>query len=366
MAARPGQAARVTEDASKDASKSLKQQQRRLELEMKAKLDKQMEVMEAQMKATMEAQFAAKLQQMGMPMAGGQPTGGKGRAKAGGVSKRRSSDFQAGSASGMQGPAEPAHPAMDVSRDMTYEEKSQMSAGINKLRSENLLKVVDIIRTNMPSLGKEGEEIQVDLNTLDRRTLWELHKFVHACLNKNKAKPKKAPTQTTASRTLAAQQTLAGTEQRIAQLQRSLAAHGAGSSGTALSSARGADDFGHDDSLSGSDSEGELTSAAAPAGGAAGGAGYYAGFAQTKAQSDRERQDAERRRQEAERSAAAKRGQREEQERARIERERAAARAAQAAGGSGIDMLGQSNAMASFEDGTDTFDFSGLDEYGES
>ena len=52
--------------------------------------------------------------------------------------------------------------------------------------------------------------------------------------------------------------------------------------------------------------------------------------------------------------------------RARIERERAAARAAQAAGGSGIDMLGQSNAMASFEDGTDTFDFSGLDEYGES
>ena len=87
-------------------------------------------------------------------------------------------------------------------------------------------------------------------------------------------------------------------------------------------------------------------------------------FAQSKAQSDREQQESERRRQDAEREAAAKRRQKEEHEKARIERERAAARAANE-DGDGIDMLGQSNMMASFADGSGTFDFSGLDEYGD-
>jgi hypothetical protein len=258
-------------------------------------------------------------------------------------------------AGGAAGAMVPVEPPIDDSRDMTFEEKSQLSAGINKLRSDNLVRVVQIIRTNMPSLTDADGEIEVDINALDRKTLWELHRFVNACLNKNKVKTKKAPAQTTASRTLQAQQAQALSEQRIAQLQQSLAATSGGIAG------QDGDDFGHGGSASYSDSEGDLTVGAS----GAGGGGYYDGFAQSKAQSDRDRQEAERKRQEAERQAAERRRQKEEQEKARIERERAAARAANQGGGGGIDMLGQSNMMASFEGRTDTFDFQ-LDEYGES
>ncbi|EOD22670.1 hypothetical protein EMIHUDRAFT_55781, partial [Emiliania huxleyi CCMP1516] len=75
-----------------------------------------------------------------------------------------------------------AEAPIDLSRDMTYEEKTQLSAGINKLKSDNLGRVVSIIRENMPSLGNGTDEIEVDINALDRKTLWELHRFVNACL----------------------------------------------------------------------------------------------------------------------------------------------------------------------------------------
>lgn len=341
-----------------ETSRSLKQHKI-----MQRKMQQQLE----EMKALLEQQkkdMAMQLQQQLFGMAGAplvaspmmQPAAGGRTARGGGPSKRKAAAANpyAGGAAGAMVLAEPP---IDDSRDMTFEEKSQLSAGINKLRSDNLVKVVQIIRTNMPSLSDADGEIEVDINALDRKTLWELHRYVNACLNKNKAKTKKAPTQTTASRTLQAQQAQALSEQRIAQLQQSLAA----SSGGGGIAGQNGDDFAHGDSASYSDSEGDLTVGAS----GVGGGGYYDGFAQSKAQSDRDRQEAERKRQEAERQAAERRRQKEEQEKARIQRERAAARAANEGGGGGIDMLGQSNMMASFEGGADTFDFP-LDEYGET
>jgi len=301
---------------------------------------KQMQDMQRQMMEMQKQQLA--MQQQGMAAV---PPGGGGRG-----SKRPRPPNRA--------MVEAKEAPIDLSRDMTYEEKTQLSAGINKLKSDNLGRVVSIIRENMPSLGNGTDEIEVDFNALDRKTLWELHRFVNACLKKKPTK--KAAQHTTASRMLGAQQAKAQTEQRIAQLQQSLqASHGAASSGGGggISLARqDTDDFGGNDSPSDSDSDG--------GGSPGGGGGYYEQFAQSKAQSDREQQESERRRQDAEREAAAKRRQKEEHEKARIERERAAARAANE-DGDGIDMLGQSNMMASFADGSGTFDFSGLDEYGD-
>jgi len=342
-----------------ETSKSLKQQHKTIQRQMQKQLEEMKALLEQQKK-----DMAMQRQQQLFGMAGAplvappmmQPAAGGRAARGGGPSKRKAAAANpyAGGAAGAMVLAEPP---IDDSRDMTFEEKSQLSAGINKLRSDNLVKVVQIIRTNMPSLSDADGEIEVDINALDRKTLWELHRYVNACLNKNKAKTKKAPTQTTASRTLQAQQAQALSEQRIAQLQQSLAA----SSGGGGIAGQNGDDFAHGDSASYSDSEGDLTVGAS----GVGGGGYYDGFAQSKAQSDRDRQEAERKRQEAERQAAERRRQKEEQEKARIQRERAAARAANEGGGGGIDMLGQSNMMASFEGGADTFDFP-LDEYGET
>ena len=49
---------------------------------------------------------------------------------------------------------------VDLDRDMTFEEKASLSAGINRLTSNNLAKVVQIIKENMPSLGAGSEEIE--------------------------------------------------------------------------------------------------------------------------------------------------------------------------------------------------------------
>jgi len=330
-----------------DAAKKLERQQKLMQREMQKQLE-DMKAMFEKQKQEMILQHQQQLYGMAAAPACGGGRGGRG----GGSSKRRAGNANAPAAG-------PVEPPIDDSRDMTFEEKSQLSAGINKLRSDNLVKVVSIIRTNMPSLSDADGEIEVDINALDRKTLWELHRYVNACLNKNKSKNKKAPAQTTASRTLQAQQAQALSEQRIAQLQQSLAAS-SGSNGASSFGNQNGDEFGHEGSASYSDSEGDLTMGAS----GVGGGGYYDGFAQSKAQSDRDRQQAERKRQDAQRQAVERRRKKEEQEKARIERERAAARAANEAGSGGIDMLGQSSAMASFEDGTDTFDFP-LDEYGD-
>mmetsp|Transcript_35202 Transcript_35202/g.104984 ORF Transcript_35202/g.104984 Transcript_35202/m.104984 type:complete len:253 (-) Transcript_35202:305-1063(-) len=148
-----------------------------------------------------------------------------------------------------------ATPPIDLSHDMTHEEKARLTAAIQKLSSDRLPGVVAIIRKSTPSLGNGTDEIEVDFNALDRKTLWELHRFVNACLKKKPTK--KAAQHTTASRMLGAQQAKAQTEQRIAQLQQSLqASHGAASSGGGggISLARqDTDDFGGNDFGSESD-----------------------------------------------------------------------------------------------------------------
>jgi hypothetical protein len=69
----------------------------------------------------------------------------------------------------------------DETAEMTFEQKVQLGGGINALSSNNLFKVWRLIRENMPTLGAGQEEIEIDLNALDNRTLWKLHNFVQTC-----------------------------------------------------------------------------------------------------------------------------------------------------------------------------------------
>lgn len=282
---------------------------------------------------------------------------------------------QSGAGGGFGGPAYPLQQsqpeqvsglvAVDESRDMTFEQKTALSGNINKLTSNNLGKVVQIIRSNMPSLGAGSDEIEVDINALDNVTLWKLHNFVTSCNASRKKPTKKAPTMTAANRLQAVQQAQAHTEQRLSQLRAGLDHLDGGG----ISFGDGGDgDRDAGDSPSDSDSDGGAMPAltAKPSGGAnGGGSALFADFQNTKLQRQREEEDSDRRRNEQQQQEAESQRQRQKQQAHALHSQRAAERARREEEG-GIDMMGQSNAMASFEKvvGDEGFDEFELDEYG--
>lgn len=76
-------------------------------------------------------------------------------------------------------------------REMTYDEKQKLSMNLQNLPSEKLDNVVQIIKKRNPSLSQKDDEIEVDIDTFDTETLWELDRFVtyyKKGLSKNKRK----------------------------------------------------------------------------------------------------------------------------------------------------------------------------------
>lgn len=76
-------------------------------------------------------------------------------------------------------------------RDMTYEEKQKLSTNLQNLPQERLELIVQIIKKRNPSLCQHDEEIEVDIDSFDTETLWELDRFVtnyKKSLSKNKKK----------------------------------------------------------------------------------------------------------------------------------------------------------------------------------
>lgn len=63
-------------------------------------------------------------------------------------------------------------------RDMTYEEKQKLSANLQSLPSEKLDSIVQIINKSNTSLSQNDDEIEVDIDSVDAETLWELDRFV--------------------------------------------------------------------------------------------------------------------------------------------------------------------------------------------
>ncbi|XXG67411.1 hypothetical protein AAC387_Pa06g0769 [Persea americana] len=76
-------------------------------------------------------------------------------------------------------------------RDMTYEEKQKLSTNLMSLPPEKLDNIVQIIKKRNPSLSQNDDEIEVDIESFDAETLWELDRFVvnyKKSLSKNKKK----------------------------------------------------------------------------------------------------------------------------------------------------------------------------------
>ncbi|GFP78644.1 transcription factor gte4 [Phtheirospermum japonicum] len=76
-------------------------------------------------------------------------------------------------------------------RDMTYEEKQRLSNNLQGLPSEKLDAIVQIIKKRNTALSQHDDEIEVDIDSVDAETLWELDRFVtnyKKSLSKNKRK----------------------------------------------------------------------------------------------------------------------------------------------------------------------------------
>ncbi|WOL12417.1 hypothetical protein Cni_G21184 [Canna indica] len=76
-------------------------------------------------------------------------------------------------------------------RDMTFEEKQRLSNNLQNLPPEKLENIVQIIKKRNSSFSQNDDEIEVDIDSVDVETLWELDRFVtnyKKSLSKNKRK----------------------------------------------------------------------------------------------------------------------------------------------------------------------------------
>ncbi|CAK9133269.1 unnamed protein product [Ilex paraguariensis] len=76
-------------------------------------------------------------------------------------------------------------------REMTYEEKQKLSSNLQNLPSEKLDNIVQIIKKRNTALCQHDDEIEVDIDSVDTETLWELDRFVtnyKKSLSKNRRK----------------------------------------------------------------------------------------------------------------------------------------------------------------------------------
>lgn len=69
-------------------------------------------------------------------------------------------------------------PKKNDTNELSYEEKQKLSIDLQSLPSEKLETVVQIIRKRHPGLFQHEDEIEVDIDSFDIETLWELQRFV--------------------------------------------------------------------------------------------------------------------------------------------------------------------------------------------
>jgi hypothetical protein len=74
---------------------------------------------------------------------------------------------------------------------MPFEQKRKLSVALGMLPPEKLVQVVEIVKRRATiSGGDDGnDEIELDMETLDSETLWELDDYVNQCKKKKGGKP---------------------------------------------------------------------------------------------------------------------------------------------------------------------------------
>ncbi|CAM6005454.1 unnamed protein product [Sphagnum balticum] len=74
-------------------------------------------------------------------------------------------------------------------RPMTFEEKQKLSINLETLPGDKLERIVQIIKKRNPDVGQNEDEIEVDIDSFDNDTLWELDQFITNCM-KSRGKKK--------------------------------------------------------------------------------------------------------------------------------------------------------------------------------
>ncbi len=77
-------------------------------------------------------------------------------------------------------------------RPMTFEEKRKLSVNLESLPGDKLERIVQIIKKRNPEVGQNEDEIEVDIDSFDNDTLWELDRFITNCMKSRGKKAKKA------------------------------------------------------------------------------------------------------------------------------------------------------------------------------
>ncbi|BBN02326.1 protein MpBromo5 [Marchantia polymorpha subsp. ruderalis] len=96
-------------------------------------------------------------------------------------------------------PAQPKPRPDDLEkRPMTFEEKRKLSIALENLPPDKLERIVQIIKKRNPNVSQNEDEIEVDIDSFDNDTLWELDRFVTNCAKsrgkvKKKVTPKEPP-----------------------------------------------------------------------------------------------------------------------------------------------------------------------------
>jgi len=75
---------------------------------------------------------------------------------------------------------------------MTFEEKRKLSINLESLPGDKLERIVQIIKKRNPEVGQNEDEIEVDIDSFDNDTLWELDRFITNCMKSRGKKAKKA------------------------------------------------------------------------------------------------------------------------------------------------------------------------------
>lgn len=160
-------------------------------------------------------------------------------------------------------------------RDMTFDEKQRLSTHLQSLPSEKLDAVVQIIKRRNSALSQHDDEIEVDIDSVDAETLWELERFVmnyKKSLSKHKRKAElaqakaaavqaaqqtiPAPANTEAPRETRADEGNAATSPRVQEERRDDNASGSSSSSSSSSDSGSSSSDSDSDSSSSSDSDG--------------------------------------------------------------------------------------------------------------
>ena len=176
----------------------------------------------------------------------------------------------------------------DETAEMTFEQKAQLAVGLERLSSNNIVEAVKLIREIMPTLGAGQEEIEIDINALDNRTLWKLWNFVETCKAVKKRPPKRAA-ETADSRARAITQAQGHIAQQLTQVDDGLRAYEQPSGPQGIALQQQDDNDSPADSESDSDDDGP--SLPTPANANGGGSSNWQDFQNARKQREQEQQE---------------------------------------------------------------------------